>query len=343
MRTITSTILILFSLLIANPLKAQDENKIQWQGYAQIRGSSDLDSIYNFSINRLKFWVSGIHPLVNGSFIWHTKVLYSSKVGKYPVLLDAYVGYKINNWQMLVGQQIPDFSLQRAQPDYLIAENLRSRTVATLVPGSISYARDLGIQVKRFFHHQKGHFSLGIFNGTGANNITLSGNHYLISGRLVYKIIDRPWHVNFGTSLIHRTYTNQQFKPITLNTTELTGDDNRYGFEAETGNSYWQFQAEYIAVKLTDQNTYGAYVHGQWLLGDKHLIFINLEDYQNDWQNSHTQYYTLGYSYHFAGDIAKITIDNRLANNITNNKLSNLLIVQFQYMFNKSFKGKYHD
>lgn len=346
MKTNTLIIFALLISLIAGSLQAQDKkenNLINWQGYAQIRGSSDLDSVYNFSVNRLKFWVAGVHDLGNGQFIWHAKVLYSSKEGKNPALLDGYLGYKINNWQVLVGQQIPDFSLQRSQPDYLIAENLRTRTVATLVPGSTSLGRDLGIQVKRSFNNQKGHLSIGIFNGTGANNITLSGNHYLLTSRLVYRVIDNPWYLNLGTSLMQRSFENQTFIPITIDPAEHTGNDSRYGFEVETGNKNWQFQAEYIAVKLTAQNTYGAYVHGQRLLGDKHLIFINVEDYQNDWQNSHTQYYTLGYSYHFAGDIAKITIDNRMVNNITNNKLSNLLIVQFQYMFNKSFKSKYHD
>jgi len=337
---------VISGLLISGVVQAQDQkdnNIINWQGYAQVRGSSDLDTTYNFSINRLKFWVAGEHDFGRGQFIWHAKVIYSSKLGNYPAFLDGYLGYKVNNWQVLIGQQIPDFSLQWAQPDFQIPENMRTRTVATLSPSSSSFARDIGVQSKFYFKEQKGHISVGIFNGTGANNITFSGNHYLFSSRLVYKVIDTPWYLNLGTSFMHRSFENQQFIPITLDPTELTGNDTRYAFEVETGNQYWQFQAEYITAKITDQNTYGGYLHGQRLLADKHLIFINLEDYQNDWQNSHNQYYTLGYSYHFAGDIAKITIDNRLINNLSNNKLSNLLIVQFQYMFNKSFKSKYHD
>ncbi len=346
MKTSIIIFVIIAGAVITNSAQAQDlkENSaINWQGYAQVRGSSDLDTSYNFSLNRLKFWVAGAHDFGRGQFIWHVKVLYSSKQGKYPALLDGYLGYKINNWQVLVGQQIPDFSLQRAQPDFLIPENSRTRTVASLVPGSTSAARDLGIQIKRSFSNQKGHLSVGVFNGTGANKITFAGNHYLLTSRLVYKIVDKPWYINLGASFMHRGFENQQFIPITLDPAELTGNDTRYAFEAETGNQHWQFQAEYISARINDQNTYGGYIHGQRLLANKHLIFINLEDYHNDWQNSHHQYYTLGYSYHFAGDIAKITIDNRLVNNLSEKKLSNLLIVQFQYMFNKSFKSKYHD
>ena len=198
MKTLVSTILIFSSLLLNSNLLAQDHGKINWQGYIQIKGISDLDTVYNFSINRLKFWVAGEHDLGNGQFIWHAKVIYSSKLGNYPALLDGYLGYKINNWQILIGQQIPDFSLQRAQPDYLIAENLRSRTVATLVPASSSFARDIGIQVRRNFNNQKGHFSVGLFNGTGGNNLTLSGNHYLLSSRLVYQLINQNWYLNIG-------------------------------------------------------------------------------------------------------------------------------------------------
>lgn len=346
MKTYFSIFLLLTGVLITSRVQAQEEKEnsaINWQGYAQVRGSSDLDTAYNFSINRLKFWIAGTHDFGKGQFIWHAKVIYSSKLGKYPALLDGYIGYKLNNWQLLLGQQIPDFSLQRSQPDFLIPENLRTRTVASLVPSSSTFARDIGIQLKHSFDNNKGHISLGIFNGSGANEIRLSGNHYLLSSRLVYKIIDQSWYVNVGTSFMNRSFQNQAFFPITLEPTELTGNDSRYGFELETGNKYWQFQAEYISANITNQNTCGGYIHGQRLLAQKHFVFFNLEDYTNDWQNSHTQYYTLGYSYHFVGDIAKITIDNRLVNNFSDNKWSDLLIVQFQYMFNKSFKSTYHD
>jgi len=346
MKTNTIIFLAISMVLITNSTQAQNKknnNEINWQGYAQIRGSSDLDSIYYFSLNRLKLWVAGEHDFGNGQFIWHAKIIYSSKLGKYPALLDGYLGYKINNWQVLIGQQIPDFSLQWSQPDYRIPENIRSKTVTSLAPASSSFARDIGVQIKYYFKSSKGHLSIGLFNGTGANIITFSGNHYLLSSRLVYKVIDKPWYLNLGTSFMYRSFENQTFIPIILDRAELTGDDTRYALEVETGNQNWLFQAEYISANITEQNTYGVYLHCQRLLVKKHLIFINLEDYHNDWQDSHSQYYTLGYSYYLVGDIAKITIDNRLVYNLTNSRLSNLLIVQFQYMFNKSFKSKYHD
>lgn len=318
-------------------------NRLNWQGYVQVRGATDLDTLHEFSLNRLKFWLSGRHQLGKGQLLWHTKVLFSSHVGRNPLLLDAYLGYKTGRWQLLVGQQIPDFSLQRAQPDYLIAENLRTRTVATLVPASFSAARDIGLQVKYWLPDKRGHIAAGIFNGTGANRFSLSADHYLFTGRVVYRILDQAWHLDAGASYMQRSFTDQRFIPITLTGEQLSGFDRRYGVEVAAGNDRWQWQGEYIMARLAGRLTRGGYVQGQCLLGKRHMLFASVEDYRNDWQQADTQYYTLGYSYRMAGDIAKITVDYRLANDLTNKQTSNLLIVQWQYMFNKTSKPKYHD
>ncbi|NOX19308.1 MAG: hypothetical protein GXO87_13635, partial [Chlorobi bacterium] len=141
----TETILLLF--LSAIILFAQNnKTTFEWNGYGQFRLYKINNDYQGFTVRRVKLWVKGSVP--NASAFGY-KVMGIFKYNKtgYFGLLDAYGDFKFSNGYLRFGQQIPEFSLQREQPDWKIPVMERAEVINRMIPAAQSSARDIGLQV----------------------------------------------------------------------------------------------------------------------------------------------------------------------------------------------------
>ena len=176
-----------FFLTLASPSFSQQ--KVDWNGYLQYRFSDNHLEQSNFSVRRAKFLVFGNLPLESGdSWNYKLQAIFYQQVQYKFWLQDVLVSYKTNGLEFTAGQFVPDFSMQRKQPDYVIPLVERSIVVNSLVPAAETMARDIGLEVK-LNNSKIGSFNVGLFNGNGANNISKTKN-FLIVNRGVFSLLN---------------------------------------------------------------------------------------------------------------------------------------------------------
>ncbi len=136
--------LIIFLISLCLPLWAQ--TKPDWNGYVQVRYKNAFSNQHLFEVRRAKLWMYRQAPFSN--------LLYYKVQGKFNfknhgnfVLQDVFAEYRIKNGWIRLGQQKPDFSKERSQPDHLISVAKRALVVDALIPAAESGARDIGLQI----------------------------------------------------------------------------------------------------------------------------------------------------------------------------------------------------
>ncbi len=163
--------LIIITLIAAFQFNLFAQEKINWNGYLQFRFSDDYYNQAGFSIRRAKLWLNGSLPTANNNWSYKLQANFFQQ-SKYQFLLqDVYVKYSTGFFEAAIGQFVTDFSLQRKQSDYLIPLVERAAVINALVPASETMARDIGVEAKLILNNN-GSFSLGFFNGNGANNFS---------------------------------------------------------------------------------------------------------------------------------------------------------------------------
>ena len=160
------------------------QQKVNWNGYLQYRFSDNYLNQTNFSVRRAKFWVNGLLPTDEGNWSYKLQANFLQQVKFQFLLQDVLVSYKINMFEVTAGQFVPDFSLQRKQPDYSIPLDERADVVNALVPGSETMARDIGVELK-FDDSKTGSFAFGFFNGNGANAVSNNRNFLFVNRELL--------------------------------------------------------------------------------------------------------------------------------------------------------------
>jgi phosphate-selective porin len=332
MLKIIKIIIATIALIIAFNYLAKAQQKIEWNGYLQYRFTDNYLNQANFSVRRAKFWLKGILPANNGN--WNYKLQANFlKQDKYQLLLqDALVSYKLRDFEVTAGQFVPDFSLQRKQPDYQIPLLERAQVVNALVPGSETMARDIGIELK-IDENKTGSFSLGFFNGNGANNVSNNRNFLFVNHGKLFLLNSHTSKVELGYNLSYRDAHNYQFSKIFGNNYAFTGNDFRFGFEGKINIGEFELQSEYIEAHLGSQKAYGYYALADYLFAKKNLVTLSVE--QLDDLNPSTvddPWYTVGYSYLVKGNDIKLSLDNRFQ--FASNKTNALTTLQIQYFLN---------
>lgn len=180
------------------------QNNQPWTGYVQVRYADNFEQTKTFLIRRLKLWSYQQTPFDEHLF-YKVQAIFRYPVSGALILQDAFAEYRTSTWWLRVGQETPDFSLQRSQPDFSLFFIERGNIINALIPASESLARDIGIQ----FHISPENFpwsgSFGLFNGNGANVKENEDQWFLLTTRHTVKFkIRASSHFETGVSLSFR-------------------------------------------------------------------------------------------------------------------------------------------
>ncbi len=326
----TALAIMLFFCINSNSIAQQ---KIVWNGYLQFRFSDNYLDQAEFSIRRAKFWVNGVLPDNNGTWSYKIQANFLQQV-KYQFLLqDVFVSYKINDFAVTAGQFVLDYSLQRKQPDYSIPLDERANVVNALVPAAETMARDIGIELKLEDKKNRS-FSLGFFNGNGANNVSNNRNFLLINRSSYLLLNNSESQLELGYNLSYRYAHNLGFSKIFGSNFLFTGNDFRFGFEGKLNLGNFELQSEYIEAHLGYQKAYGYYALADYIIASKHLITLSVEQLKDlNPSTIDNTWYVIGYSHLLKGNDIKISFDNSFQ--FTSGKTNSLTTLQIQYFFNQ--------
>ena len=329
---IKTTILTVISLFTVLNYSLLGQQKVNWNGYLQFRFSDNYLNQSNFLVRRAKFWVDGLLPSGEGSWGYKLQANFHLQVKFQFLLQDVLVYYKINNFEITAGQFVPNFSLQRKQPDYIIPLDERADVVNALVPGAETMARDIGVELK-FADNNFGSFSLGFFNGNGANIISDKRNFLYVNSGSLFLLNNSESKLELGYSLSYRNAHDLEFSRILRSNFAFTGNDFRFGFKGRLNLGNFELQSEYIQANLGQEKAHGYYVLADYLFISKHLFTLSIEQY-NDFNPStfDDPWYVTGYSYLLKGNEIKFSLDNKFQ--LTPNRTNLQTTLQIQYFFN---------
>ena len=327
-RVLTIIIFMLFSF----PMFAQNENP-ELHGYIQTRLTTDFENTNDFMIRRAKLWVDGNAPgLENVSY--KIQMVYRSFKDEAVMLQDAFADIKFNGFGSLrAGRFVPDFMLQRMQPDYEIPVLERALVINGLIHSSKSMARQIGVQFTYQPNFLLIHFSFGVFNANLESPGINKDQNLLYTSRAQVNLIKNDNTLfEVGASGAYR-YANS----ITMNTiydaTQLiTGNDYRFGFEFQTIYKSFGFQSEYVQANINKDKAWGYYgLSTLYLISNLQLTGL-IEKYSD--QNPETtgnEWYGAGLNYYFT-DKTKLMTDFKTQ--ISSTKNIYLGEIQFQIFFN---------
>ena len=303
---------ILFILFFVSALTFAQKNKntFDWNGYAQFRLYKTNNSVQGFRIRRAKLWVKGKVPKAD-SFTYKVMGIFKYNKTGYFSLLDVFGNYNFSTGYLRFGQQIPEFSLQREQPDWKIPVVERASIINKLIPAAQSNARDIGVQVHLNFLDNNFQIATGIFNGNGANLKKHSSANFLYSLRSFYKIKFSKnywWHI--GTSLMYRKANNTNFSLIFGKDNLYSGDDFRFGFESLLKLNNLEIQAEYIKADFNGSVSYGYYVLANYIISTNDQVVISSDQLIDLNKNTDdAPWLNIGYNHLFTEHKLKLMIN----------------------------------
>jgi len=324
--------IILVLTLISGGVNAQETAlpKTVWNGYTQLRFSSNFDDINSFAVRRMKLWINS-GPGFSEHWGFHLQTTLSSLQDERFVLQDVMAFYKTGNWKISMGQFVPNFGFQRFQPDYEIPLTERSDVSNILVPNGTLGVRDIGLEGNFTGVNENLQLWLGIFNGYGIQTYRYNYSGVMLTHKAQVSLYQKK--LLFGYSLMFRNADQLQIPKVLEDTLTLSGSDLRYNLFClfRSGNMY--FQAEYIYSLLNDQLANGYYLLAGYNLGKSQFVlswnkYNDLISTSNDYPAIH-----FGYNYAFAGDKLKVMLDNgvKVADG---NPEEYLLTIQLQFFFN---------
>jgi phosphate-selective porin len=273
-----------------------------WGGYLQTRFSSDFRSSTGFSVRRAKLYTTGVAPFdtnltarMQGIFRWQNAGTFT--------LQDVYAEYRLTNVSFRAGQFVPEFSLQRLQPDAVIPVVERALVVDALVPSAETYARDIGAEIAtRPLSNVQ--LTFGAFNGNGGNQSGNNDRQLLYVARSVFQtFLADSIQIHFGASFSYRNKSAMIFKKIFGTTVPFSGKDTRWGSEFLLSSSVWSFQVEYIEAHLAAKMASGYYVLGAVLLDGTNELAGLVEQLQDlDPKSSNSPWYGAGWNHYFSAN-----------------------------------------
>jgi len=327
-------IVVTMMMLLLRPFTLFATDSFLVNGYLQSRFTDDYRNVTGFAIRRAKLWATGQVPVpgkwfykVQGNFRYQNSGSFTLQdfYGEYDMAGSDYVRF---------GQMVPDFSLQRSQPDYEIPVVERSNVVNALIPTAETGGRDIGIQSHFSYLHNQLQASVGVFNGNGGNVAGNDDRKFLLIHRLHFLIpLSAEMKADFGYSLAFRQTSDLAFTRIYGDQHLFRGNDFSWGLEFFINHPKWELQSEFIEACLGNQKANGYYVLGDFNLSPKNQVVASIEKYEDlNSLSSDAPWYILGFNHYIAKNKAKIMFDSlaQFAEGQTNCKS----IIQLQLFFN---------
>ena len=308
------TVFVLMIWLTAFPVMLQgQENKplptIAWNGYIQVRGSSNFEDYTSFALRRLKLWVYST-PSFSPHWSYKLQVTFTSFLQEKFLLQDVKIRYKKGLFSFSLGQFVPQYSLQRFQHDYLIPPLERARVVNTLIPDGTLGVRDLGIQGE--LHTRDGRLQtyLGLFNGYGIKDYRFANRGFMITHKTIFSLPFGANELKTGYSLQYRYADQLQIRYVLPDSVLFTGNDLRYNFFAMVKNRRFLIQAEYLNAGLEGEHAYGYYLLSAINAGKNQFVLSYGEYHDLIAQTSDRPTCRVGYNYLFRDYKIKLSFDN---------------------------------
>ncbi len=322
-------LLILF--LTSLSLTAKQTNLkdfIDWHGYTQFRYTTNFNSENAFSMQRLKFWVQS-SPNFNRHWGFKVQTTLSSSKEEQFLLQDVLIFYRFSQFKLNLGQFVPEYSLERFQPDYVVPLIDRASVINALIPNGTLGVRDLGMELGWQGANGKIKSWFGLFNGYGIKEYRLSNSGFMVTHKTEFHLTSS---LSAGYSVMFRKASKLKFKNILSDAVEYSGNDFRYNLFAEYQTKSFHLQAEYLAAFLNNSRADGYYVLTSYIFRKNQLVasWNQYNDLINSTLNSPEIH--LGYNYLFNQDKIKLMVDNGFQ--IVNNGLTGyILTMQFQLFF----------
>jgi len=298
-------------LLSAFAISSRADAQATWGGYVQTRFATDYRSSLGFSIRRAKLYTAAVAPFDTNLSARMQAIFRWQNAGTL-TLQDVYAEYRLPFVSFRAGQFVPEFCLQRLQPDAAMPVVERALVVDALIPSAETYARDIGFQI---LLHPSGPWglSLGVFNGNGGNQAGNNDRRFLYVARPTFDVmpIDSV-HVHGGLSFAYRNKRGMTFKKIFGTNVPFAGDDFRWGAEWSICSTRWCLQAEYLQANLGARKAWGYYIIGNLSLDVTDEAVGLVERFIDlDPSTRNDTWYGVGWNHYFSGNRFKIQCAGR--------------------------------
>lgn len=326
-------LLVLLGILISLTASYAQNAEPNLHGYIQTRFTTDFDKTNDFMIRRAKLWVDGNAPgLENVSY--KIQAVYRSFKDEAVMLQDAFADVKFNGFGSIrAGRFVPDFMLQRMQPDYEISDIERANVISGLVHSSKSMARQIGVQLTYQPTYLPIHFSFGVFNANLESPGKNKDLNLLYTSHAQLNLIKREdTLLEVGVSAAYRYANSIIMNTIYDATQPITGNDFRFGFEYQLNYKDFGFQSEYVQANINKNRAWGYYASADYSFNEKIQVTAGMEKFSDLIESTNdNEWYSVGLIYYFT-DKTKLMADFKTQfSSIKNNYLSE---IQYQIFFN---------
>ena len=341
MKAMRRTVLLVCALLMVQAgfagglgkQKAKPQDAVVWHSYVQLWSNTDFNGSYTMALRRLKFWL-GSGPAFSDHWSFKVQALFTSLGHEKFFLQDVFGQYRNKSGvsSLRFGQFIPQFSLQRFQPDYLIPSVERANVINATIPDGTLGVRDLGVQYTLKAAQKHLEVNFGVFNGYGIKEYRLNYNGYLLTHNLSYTLKKPQALWKFGYSVMYRKAVDLPLKHVLPDSVLFTGNDFRFDLYFLFNSKYFDLQGEYLNTWLNGQRAYGYYGLATIKMNPKNEIYLSYDKYKDliGTRDDHP-WYIAGYNYLIKKHDLMFTLDTRFRKE--NGSLKNITTVQFQMFF----------
>jgi len=324
-------ILLIFISVYSFSQAGKNISTVDWDGYSQIRATSNFDDNTSFMLRRMKLWVKS-KPNFSKHWSYKLQARITSLQQQKLFLQDVKIGYKTGHFSLDIGQFVPQYSLQRFQPDYKIAPIERAKAINILIPDGTIGVRDIGLQANFETKNKLLSTHLGVFNGYGIKEYRYNNQGYMLTHKSELNIPIKNNKIKIGYSLQYRYADNLQIEFILPDSILFSGHDFRYNLFALFKSKLFVFQAEFLNANLSNSQAYGYYLLTAVNINKNQIVF-SFDNYKDLIpETSDNPYYRLGYNYFVKANKIKLSFDNYFQ--INNNNIDKYFVsIQLQLFF----------
>ena len=324
--------LICLSVCLPMGIYAQEQSipKAVWNGYTQLRFTSNFDNVNSFAMRRMKLWVNSA-PGFNEHWGYKIQTTITSNQNEKFLLQDVLVNYRQGQFKINMGQFIPQYSLQRLQPDFAIPLTERADVINALIPNGTLGVRDIGVEGNYTSSNKTFKTWIGVFNGNGIKEYRFNNSGIMLTHKTAVHFFNHRF--TMGYSAMYRKADKLQISNVLPDSVRFTGDDARFNLFAQYRSDKFQIQAEYLWANLNKEITDGYYILVALNLGKNQLV-ASWNQYNDLIESSdNSPIIHLAYNYLVNQDKLKIMFDNAVQ--IDEGSLKNyFMTIQLQIFFN---------
>ncbi len=290
-------------------LSISAQQNIEWHAYTQLRATSNFNDYNSFMLRRLKFWLKG-KPDFSENLSFKVQAIFTSWAHEKFFLQDVKINYRMGQFSLDMGQFVPQYSLQRFQPDYLIAPIERAKVVDVLIPNGALGVRDIGLQANYKSKNKLFETHLGVFNGYGIKDYRFGEHGYMISHKSTVNIPLQKNKIKLGYSLMYRHAKDLPLRFIFPDSVRYSGNDFRYNVFAQFKTPHFNLQAEFLNADFDGRHAYGFYALTSYRF-HKHQVIFSYEDYTDLIDKTlNKPYARVGYNYWIKDHRLELSFDN---------------------------------